>query len=147
MPLTVNFPASCKSEHGHWSYSTKLLSIVIAAHNAAGDGTTADFRNILKAVLAARNDAVEVARIGAHWNPNIATHVNSGVISYPPGLNQNNEGSRGSFLMGLAHQLMLDGRGVDDVDMQATQNALNQAKQDAIDGVFWNPSLEDIVNG
>ena len=53
----------------------------------------------------ARNEQVEIALVGAHWNPRIPDHVQGGVINYPPELNQGNEGSRGIFLLGLEHKL------------------------------------------
>lgn len=145
--MKINFPANCNNEGSRWSYSVKLFQLVIVNHNVLGQGTTTIQRKHIKAVLQARNDQIEIAQKGLYWSPKIPDHVSGGVISYPTGLNQANEGSRGIFLLGLANRLALAGKDSDDIDVKVVREVLNQAKIDAKVGTFWSPSLGDIVNG
>ncbi len=142
--MVVNFPPNCNSEGSRWSYTVKLNQTVIDAHNAEGNGTTSEWREKIKAVHTARNEQIEIAKTTKHWDLRIPDHVQNGVITYPGNLNQANEGSRGSFLLKLSHKLMLDGRTLDDIDVLAVDDALSQAKEDAINGTYWSPSLGDI---
>lgn len=136
---------NCNSEAARWSFSVKLSEVVRLALNSEGNGMTPLWRQKVKVVLQARNEQIEIARLGGHWNPRIPDHVFNGVINYPSGLDQENEGSRGSFLFGLEHKLSLAGKDMDDPDMEAVQIAIRQAKIDAINGTFHNPTLEDIT--
>lgn len=139
----ISFPLNCTNEGSRWAYATKLFQMVINDHNAQGQGTTPEQEQRIISVLGTRNEQVAIARQGSYWNPKIPDHVQNGVITYPPGLNQENEGSKGSFLIGLSHKLILEGLSNGD-DMRAVVAALGQAKQDAISSSKWNPSLGDI---
>lgn len=151
--MIVEFPANCTSEGSRWSFTTKLNEVLRLQHNSECAGMAAGeaeaWRNAnhytqFRAVMKGRNDAIAIAKLGAHWNPKIPDHVQNGVINYPPGLNQSNEGSRGSFLFGLMHKLEAINK--DDEDYAVVTNAITQAKQDAIANGYWNPTLEDIVD-
>lgn len=152
--MNVNFPANCNKESSRWSFTVKINEVLRLWHNENCVGMTAkqsddwrkaNFKARINAVMQARNEQIEIARVGTYWNPRIPDHVSDGNITYPAGLNQTNEGSRGSFLIGLGHKLNLAGKDINDIDVQAVNNALTQAKEDAINGSYWNPSLEDIV--
>lgn len=104
------------------------------------------YQQHLKNVFNLINEQVEIARIGKHWSPEISEHVSNGEIHYPLGLNQDNEGSRGVFLIGLSHEFSIAGKDLSDPDMGIVIETLRQTKQDAINGTFHNPTLEDIIN-
>lgn len=151
--MGVDFPLNCTSEASRWSYSIKLFEVLRVYHNNSCDGKTArqsalwrkaNFIPKSMAVGHARNEQIAISRVGGHWNPRVPDHASGGVINYPPGLDQDNEGSRASFLFGVEKALMDGGRGLDDVDVQAVKLAIGQAKEDAKNGTFWNPSLGDI---
>jgi len=89
-----------------------------------------------------RNNQIEIARLGAYWNPKIPDHISGGIINYPVGLNQENEGSRAVFLFVVLYKLN-DTSPVNE-DVGAIHTELQQAKQDAINCLLWNPTLEDI---
>ena len=105
-----------------------------------------EFKVRSKASMLARNEQIEISRMGAHWNPKIPDHVSNGVIAYPTGLNQGNEGSRASFLFGLEKKLKDAGKEMIDPDMVVVHSALSQAKTDAVNNVYWDPQIGDIVS-
>lgn len=152
--MIIDFPINCTTEASKWSFITKLNEKLRIWHNnnckdmpanQAESWRKVNFYAKLATVMAARNEQINISRIGSHWNPKIPDHVLNGVIKYPLGLNQNNEGSRAAFLFGLMKTLQ--NREPDDIDVQAVQNALGQVKKDAINGDFWNPTIEDIADG
>lgn len=150
--MIVNFPANCSSEASRWSFCIKLNEKLRIWHNGECAGMTgkqaeswrkSNFYPRINAVMQARSEQIEIARIGAYWNPKIPDHVSKGVINYPSGLNQDNEGSRAVFLFGLMDNLK--DKISDNIDVIAIQNALAQTKADAISSQYWNPGLEVIV--
>lgn len=150
--MNVNFPLECNNEASRWSFAVKLNEKLRIYHNNECVGLSSQeaetwrkthFYPELQAVMSARNEQIAIAQIGGHWNPRVPDHVSGGVINYPPGLDQNNEGSRAVFLFGLMAKLQ--DRVPEDVDAIAVQAGISQAKQDAINGNYWNPSLEDIT--
>lgn len=149
--MSVNFPGNCTTEASRWSYSVKLNEVLRVWHNAncpsinIGRWKLTTFHPKIEAVHKAINEQIAISETGSHWSPKIPDNASGGVITYPPGLDQSNEGSRGSFLFGLMEKLR--GREIDDPDVMAVESALKQAKQDAINGPYWNPSMEDIING
>ena len=152
--MKVNFPDNCNAEASRWSFCIKLNENLRLWHNANCTGMTASeaelwrkahFYKHLDAVMVARNEQIAIARVGDHWNPKIPDHVSGGVLNYPSGLNQDNEGSRAAFLFGLEYKLK--DKDMDDPDIAVIREAISQAKEDAINGSYWNPTLEDIING
>ncbi len=154
--MIVNFPIECNKESSRWSFTTKLNEVLRFYHNESCLGMTAqqaeDWRKVnfypqSKAVMHSKNEQIAISRLGTHWNPRIPDHVSNGIIHYPAGLDQENEGSRGSFLIGLEYKLNLIGQDIQDLDMRTVQLALSQASIDAINGTYHNPTLEDIIDG
>lgn len=145
--MIINFPGNCNNEASRWSFCIEFNEILRLWHNENCHGMTAqeadtwrkeNFYPRSKLVMFARNEQIGIARVGGFWNPRVPYHVQDGVITYPSGLNQDNEGSRASFLFGL------EVKAVNDIDLEAIRNAIVQAKEDAIDNSFWNPSLGSI---
>ena len=153
--MIVEFHPDCKEEHSKWSYSWKLYQLLVDWHDVNCQGMTAqqavnwrkaNFRPKQKAVMAEIRKAEDSARLGTHWNPRVPDHAQNGEITYPPGLDQENEGSRGIFLMGLQHKVVEADFDLSGEDLQVVQSALGQAKKDAITGSHWSPSLGDITD-
>ena len=145
---------NCNNEASRWSFTIKLNEKLRLWHNDNCNGLSAkeseswrkaNFYARFTTVMKARNEQVNIARTESHWNPKIPDHVSNGIIKYPSGLNQDNEGSCAAFLFGLMDKLK--DRDSNDIDVVVVQEALTQAKQDATTGIFWNPSLEVIING
>lgn len=151
----VNFPSNCNSEASRWSFCTKLNEKLRIWHNEtcadknaeeAESWRKANFYSRISAVMLARNQQIAIARAGNFWNPKIPDHVANGVINYPSGLNPSNEGSRAIFLFGAEselHKLNID---IHSDDMTVVQSEILQAKQDAVNGSFWDSSIEDILS-
>ena len=151
--MVVNFPANCNKPSSRWSFSLKLMEVLRLHHNASCAGMAAEqavvwrknnYNSKSKAVIQGRLTAQSNAVNEKYWNAKIPDHVSGGVLTYPAGLNQSNEGSRASFLLDLEQKLREDGRDMEDPDVEAVNVALGQAKQDAKDGIYWNPQLSDI---
>jgi len=150
--MSVDFPSNCKTEASRWSFTTKLIGgVLIPWHNAQVSGMTAseakawrdtNYKPKFKIADAEKNINRAIAEEGVFWNPHKPTHwINNGV-EYPPGLDQDNEGSRGAFLIGLRARLYESG--MEHNEMKDLNDRMEQAKQDAINGTKWNPTLEDI---
>jgi len=145
--MSVEFPVNCNNEASRWSFSTKLNEVLRLWHNEQCAGKTAkeadrwrkaNFYPKIKTVMQARNEQIEVARIGGFWNPKVPDHVSGGIINYPSGLDQDNEGSRAVFLFGLEIKV------IKEMDKEVIRGGLAQAKKDAIENNYWSPVLEDI---
>ena len=154
--MIVNFTDNCTSEASRWSFSVKLREVLRTYHNTNCAGMSAkqamnwrkaNFNAMQGATSVAINNAVEISREGGHWNPQIPDHVSTGNINYPANLDQDNEGSRASFLIGLERKLSEVGKEDGDIDLEAVREALTQARLDAKAGTYWTPSLGDIVDG
>ena len=151
--MQVNFPPGCTSEASRLSFTTKLIiGVLIPWRNSQVVGMTKVESESwerangydLKLIIAdaAKRENRAIAEAGVFWNPHKPTHwVGNGVV-YPPGLDQANEGSRMSFLIGL--QARLYESGMDHDEMADLNDRMNQAKQDAVNTGPWNPTLGDI---
>ena len=150
--MGVTFPNGCDNEASRLSFTIKLINgVLIPWHNAQCAGMTADeakvwrtanFRPKFQVVDAERNANRAIAEVGVFWNPHKPTHWVGNAVVYPPGLDQNNEGSRMAFLIGLRARLYESG--MEHSEMADLNERINQAKDDAINTSPWNPTLEDI---
>jgi hypothetical protein len=133
----INLPANCKTEAQRLSYAFKLLDIIIKKHNSDGNGTTTDMLYKIKEVHKLRNENIELAKSSNYHNMRSSDIVN-GLVNLPPSVNTGNEGARLSALYALSGEVDLSEN--EDFMLQ-----MRQAKQDAVDGTYWNPKIEDIV--
>ena len=150
--MPVNFPSNCNTEASRLSFTTKLVkAVLIPWHNAQCAGMTASeakawrdtvYKPKFKIADAEKNANRAIAEAGVFWNPHKPTHWVGNAVVYPPGLDQANEGSRMSFLIGLERKLY--DSGMDRHEMTDLNDRMKQAKQDAINGTKWTPALEDI---
>ena len=150
--MGVDFPGNCNTEASRLSFTTKLIGgVLIPWHNAQVAGMTAAeakawrdtyYKPKFKVVDAEKNVNRAIAEAGIFWNPKKPINWINNAVVYPPGLDQANEGSRQSFLIGL--RAILYRSGMEHHEMKDLNDRLAQAKQDAISGTEWSPTLGDI---
>ena len=149
----IKFHIDCQDDEDKWDAATQLLEVVRAWCNAQRAGMTAkESRAWNLAVGRPYNEAVwkeinivhSKAIIDNHWNPRVPDHASGGNIHYPPGLNQGHSGHRNFFLVGLQHTLMNNNGEQEDIN--AAEDALMVAREDATNNGTWDLTMEDIID-
>ena len=151
--IEIEPPSNCTGEHSLLSYSTGFLNFLIEDHNSKCSDVTSmqsqrawfKKRSLVVSTHKLRNEQINKAIIGNHWKPDPLNHIQNEVIYYPSGLNLENEGSRGIFLIGLSHRLKLQGKKPGDKEFDIVEEALRIAKQDMKYNSPWEFNLKDII--
>ena len=151
--MSVDYPGNCNSPPSKWSFTVKLEEVLQDWHNESCVGMSESeaitwrgggYDRKSMSVIIAKHEAVAAMRAERHWNAKTPDHIVNGVINYPPGLNQNNEGSRQACLLEIMDALLAKGRSLNDIDVEAVQTAICHADRDAKNGSFWDPKVSDV---
>lgn len=80
-----------------------------------------------------------------HWEPTIVDNIDqNGNIVYPAELDTTNEGSKFSFILVLIKELNFYGYKENTPEFEAVNEEYVKVKQEAFNGTYWSPSLEDV---
>ena len=149
--MNVKFPSSCNTYASKWSFAYGQKFQIIDWHNEACLAMTAgeakSWRESsgynLKRFTTLR--AIKNAEVGIlqedFFNGKVPDHVHNGEIFYPPGLNQDNEGSVKGFMLVLFS--LLDDANTTSPDHLALIAVMLQANADAKNQKHWNATIED----
>lgn len=158
--MIITYPENCINPNSRWAYLYSLWEELRLWRNNLMQGKTLEeVRAFEKAFFRPYTSDVSRARITvekgiidqAYWKPSKAVSFidNNNIkdIKYPSGLNQNNEGSRGAFVLELLTQY--PNKSPENLEVDSLITELNNVVQTAKTSNQWKPyiNLSELKHG